>query len=263
MVHSLWFIGHSYLTRRLVLICLLFFTLLFFLSTVNVLAQEKSAAGGVAVNIEITDTGAGAGDIISIEGTNFKRSTEAYDAKLYGVIADAPIISIEPKTDKTKAVVTSGQAQVKVSNAGGKIVSGDYITSSKNAGVGQKATLAGYVIGKALGDYDKSEAGLVKVEVAVGFNQTATGGVQKGIIQSVVSDPSRLRLILAVILAIVVLVGGVVAFARLVNSGVTAIGRNPLARGTIMRGMIISGTVVLVIMILGLAVSVAIIFLGK
>lgn len=263
MVHSLWFMVHSCLTRRVLIVCFLLFAPLFFLSTANVLAQENTAAGGVAVNIEIADTGAGAGDIISINGDNFKRSTEAYDAKLYGVIADAPVISIEPKTDMTKAVVTSGQAQVKVTNAGGKIVSGDFITSSGNAGVGQKATDGGYVIGKALGDYDNSEPGLVLAEVAVGFKQTASGGVQKGVIQSIITDPNRLRLILAVILAIVVLVGGVVAFARLVNSGVTAIGRNPLARGTIMRGMIISGTVVLVIMILGLGVSVAIIFLGK
>ncbi len=252
---------YSLLTRRLTVVGL-FFVAFVFLATVNILAQEKSASG-VAINIEIADTNAGVGDIISVDGNNFKRSAEAYDAKLYGVIADAPVISIEPKTDKTKAVVTSGQVQVKLTNAGGKIISGDFITSSVNAGVGQKATQPGYVVGKALADYDKTEVGLVPVEVAVGFGQTATGGVQKGIIQSIISDPSRLRLMLAVILAIVVLVGGVVAFVRLVNSGVTAIGRNPLARGTIMRGMIISGTVVLVIIILGLGTAVAIIFLGK
>src|SRR3989344_4946991 len=119
---------YYYLIKRLFVICLLLTVFIF--SAFNVLAQENTAAGGVAVNIEIADTGASAGDIISIDGDNFKRSAEAYDPKLYGVIADAPVISIEPKTDTTKAVITSGQAQVKVTNAGGKIVSGDIITSS-------------------------------------------------------------------------------------------------------------------------------------
>jgi hypothetical protein len=63
--------------------------------------------------------------------------------------------------------------------------------------------------------------------------------------------------------AILVLAGGVIAFTRVVNSGVVAIGRNPLARATIIRGMFISGTVVVLIMAAGLGIAVAVIILGK
>lgn len=227
-----------------------------------VFAQERPSLGGVAVNIEITDSEAGNGDILSVSADNFARSTVAYDNKMYGVIVEAPVISVELKGDNTKSVITSGQALVKVTNAGGNIAAGDFITSSTTAGVGQKATESGYVVGKALQAYESAEVGSVPLEVAVGFAQIGTSAAQNGSIGSIIADPGRLRLLLAVLLAIFVLVGGIIAFARLVNTGVTAIGRNPLARVTIMRGMLVSGSVVVVIMVVGIGAAVAIMMIG-
>lgn len=228
-----------------------------------VFAQENTAQGGVALNLEITDSAAGVGDIISVAGDNFKRSDAAYDDKVYGVVVEAPILSVRPKADNTKAVITSGQASVKVTNSGGNITSGDIIATSSNAGVGQKATQAGFVLGKALANWESADVGQIPVEVQIGYSQIGESAAQGGTLQSIISDPGRLRLLLAVVLAIFVLLGGVFAFARLVNTGVAAIGRNPLARAAITRGMIVSGSVVVVIMLAGFGVAIALVMLGS
>lgn len=219
-----------------------------------VFAQSISS---VAVNREINDT-VSAGDIISLASDgSFKRSTTAYDTQIVGVVVDTPIISTEPKTDKTKAVASNGEAQVKVT---GNIAVGDFLTSSTTAGAAQKATDSGQVLGKAL---SAGNGGLVSVQIEIGSRQVGAGsGKALGFFQSIAADKSKLRLTLAAILAAVVLLGCVVAFIRLVVNGVTAMGRNPLARTQIMRSMFVSGFVVVLVMALGFGAVAAIIFLG-
>lgn len=230
----------------------------------DVLAQTNPSLSGVAQNTEVADGASLVGDILTVSADGLKRSTKAYDDQMYGVIEEAPVISFAPKTDKTRAVVTAGNAKVKVSNANGSIAVGDFITSSTNAGVGQKATESGYVLGKALEKYDGGAENLIAVSIERGYAQIgAAKSVSGGFWQSFVSDISRLRASLAALVGIFVLVGGVVAFTRVVNNGVLAIGRNPQARVTIIRGMFISGTVVVLIMAAGLGVAAAIIILGK
>ncbi len=224
----------------------------------NVFAQSLTA---VAVNREINDSAAVAGNIISVASDgSLKRSAVDYDSAMVGVIVDAPILSVEPKSDKTKAVATSGEAQVKVN---GNVSAGDFLTSSKTAGVAQKATDSGYVLGKALkaGGSDS----LVNVQIEIGYRQVGASAtaVSKGFLGTIVSDPAKLKLSFAMILAAIILTGGIVAFIRMVNSGVVAIGRNPLARAQIMRSMFVSGFVVVLIMALGFGAAAAIIFLGK
>jgi hypothetical protein len=232
---------------------------------VRVLAQTNSSLSGVAQNTEVADDQSKIGDILTVGGDGLRRSTAAYDNKVYGVIVDAPIISVDAKTDKTKAVVTAGNAKVRVSNSNGNIALGDFITSSTVAGVGQKATESGYVLGKALDKFEGGNENLIAVLVERGYAQIGAlkNNGPSGFFGSLVSDVSRLRASLAALVAVLVLAGGVLAFVRVVNSGVVAIGRNPLARSTIIRGMLISGTVVVLIMAAGLGSAVAIIILGK
>lgn len=230
----------------------------------DVLAQT-SGVSPVAVNKDVADGGAKVGDILSVSGDgSLKRSDVAYDSKMVGVIVDAPVISVEPRSDTTKAVVSAGEAKVNVSSSGGNIAIGDFITTSTTRGVGQKAGASGYVLGKALASYNGSGDGIIPVMIQIGEHQTglasATGPL--GFFQAIVVDKSKLRLVLAGIVALFVLVSAVVAFLRLVNSGVSAIGRNPMARAQIMRSMFLSGFVVLVITVLGFGAAAAIIFLG-
>lgn len=241
--------------------------LLFALFSVCVLSFAAQKVGAqapaqVAVNTEVADSDAVAGHILSVSADGLKRSSTAYDSQIIGVIVEAPIISTEPKTDSTKSVASTGTAPVRVSTAGGNIAVGDFITSSSEPGVGQKATQPGYVVGKALSAYDGSGDNLISVSLEIGFQQVAGEQAAGGFLQTLVGDPARLKLVLSAILAILVLIAGTIGMLRVVNTGVAAIGRNPLARSTIMRSMVISGSVVLGLVGAGLAVSVAIIFLG-
>lgn len=231
----------------------------------SVMAQTNPSLSGVAQNTEVADAESRVGDILTVSSDGLKRSTKAYDDQIYGVIVDAPTISIDPKTDKTKAVVSAGSAKVKVANSNGNIAVGDFITSSTSAGVGQKATESGYILGKALDKYDGGSENLISISIERGYAQIGAvkSGGPTGFWQAFVSDISRLRASLAALVGIFVLVGGVVAFTRVVSSGVVAIGRNPLARATIIRGMFISSSVVVLIMATGLGIAVAIIILGK
>ncbi len=226
---------------------------------------QASISGGVAVNVEVKDTDVVEGSIISATKDGFKKSTQAYDIAIYGVVTAAPILSVKPKTDTTRAVVSSGDAQVLVSTANGEIKEGDLITSGTTAGVGQKATQGGYVVGKALGAYsDSSKPGLVPILVNVSFSGGG-GAVASGVgsLIGLATNPQNSRIAFAVLVGLIALIVALIGLTRLVTSGVTAVGRNPLARGTIYRSMIISGVVVAAIAIAGAGAVIAIIALGS
>jgi len=229
---------------------------------INVFAQELPSLGGVAVNIEISDSEVQEGDIISISQDGFKRSNEEYDILVFGVVVNAPILSVEPKTDTTRSVISSGEALVRVSANSGEIVEGDLITTSTEAGVGQKATRGGYVIGKALQGYTDSSPGLISVLVGPSFGSGSGAGAGVGSLIGVIADPANARYILAVLLGIIVAIGGTIAFIRLISTGVTAVGRNPLAKSSIYRSMSIAGAIIAILAIAGVAAIISIIRLG-
>jgi len=241
-----------------------------------VLAQAPAALGGVAINVEVKDKDVSAGDILSLTKDGLVRSAAAYDISMYGVVAAAPILSVEPKTDTTRAVISSGETDVRVSTKGGAIQIGDFITSSVEAGVGQKATESGYVLGKALKAYDSGSVGTIPVAVSLGYatitspnksGPTAAAGSFLQRLAEAISNPDKfgvyLRYFVAGAVGFISVFGAVFAFIRFMNTGLEAIGRNPLARRTIIGGMVLSGVVVAVLAASGLGIAAAIIRLGK
>ncbi len=223
-------------------------------------AQNLPTLGGVAVNVEINDSDVRQGDIISITKDGFKRSTVEYDVLIFGVVTNAPILSVEPRTDTTRSVLSSGETLVRVSGANGEIAEGDLITTSVQPGLGQKATRSGYVIGKALQGYSDSGEGLISVLVGPSFGPAGGGaGAGAGALIGIATDPANSRYVLAAILGIVVAIGGTIAFIRLISTGVTAVGRNPLAKGSIYRSMFVAAAVIAVLAIAGVVAVVAII----
>jgi len=224
-------------------------------------AQNLPSLGGVAVNVEINDSDVRQGDIISITKDGFRRSTQEYDVLIFGVVVSAPILSVEPRDDTTRSVISSGETLVRVSGANGEISEGDLITTSVQAGLGQKATRGGYVIGKALQGYSDSGEGLISVLVGPSFG-TGGGGTGAGALVGIATDPANSRYVLAAILGIVVAIGGTIAFIRLISTGVTAVGRNPLAKGSIYRSMFVAAAAIAVLAIAGVAAVVLIINLG-
>jgi hypothetical protein len=264
----------SYLKRRPVAICL-FFVAFIFLSTVNIFAQAPAALGGVAVNVEMKDKDAKPGDIISVTKDGLVRSATAYDVLMYGVVAAAPILSVEPKTDTSKSVISSGETDVRVSTKNGAINIGDFITSSSDTGVGQKATESGYALGKALKAYNDNSVGTIPVAVSISYatfaakstaGPAAAAGSFLQRLAEAISNPDKfgvyLRYFVAGMVGLISVAGGIFAFVRFMNTGLEAVGRNPLAKRTIVGGMILSGVVVVVLAASGLGIAAAIIRLG-
>lgn len=267
-VHSSQLTVHSYLTKRLLVISLFSFALSFYFSQSIIFAQNFPSLSGVATNVQVADRDATTGDILSISSDGLKRTYAEYDTAMFGVISALPVISVEPKTDTTKAVVSSGQAEVKVSAKNGSIAVGDFITSSNEAGVGQKATKSGYVLGKALAKYeDTSKTGLISMTIEIGNNGGGGGGGSGGGgaagFLNLKDTLANSRLVLATIAGIIAFFAAAFAFVRFMTTGLEAIGRNPLAKKTILVAMILSGSVVVILSLAGVGIVAAIITLGK
>lgn len=240
----------------------------------RVFADQFPSLPGVAVNVEIADTGAGEGDIITVTSDGLKRSVVPYDMKMYGVIVGAPVLSTEPKTDKTKAVVSTGQAMVKVLVKDDAIIEvGDFITTSDTSGVGQKATASGYVLGKALAKYDdKTKNGMIPATVEIGFHEVNpnTGSLLSSLLTAIneaFRSPKNFSTIfrysLASIIGIMTFIAALFSFIKFMSTGLEAIGRNPMAKKTIVAGMVLSGLVVVILAVAGFGIAAAIIALER
>jgi len=240
--------------------------LFFVLSASSAFAQGLPSISQFAVNLEIKDDQAKEGDILSITKEGLVRSTTAYDISTFGVIVASPVISVEPRSDLTSAVASTGVAQVKVSTKAGSIAVGDFIATSDDAGVGQKATKGGYVLGRALGNYDKSDGvETIPVEIEIKYVDVASGGASGGIkgFLALISQPENfrnfLRYLAGFLIGAATFIGAVYAFVKFLTNGIVALGRNPMAKKTIISSMVLSGFVIVVLAIGGFGVALYII----
>jgi quercetin dioxygenase-like cupin family protein len=199
--------------------------------------------------------------------TNVTPATYKDSKKTFGVVV-APAsaaVTLSSGSGEQAYVVTSGRYNVLVSNQNGTIKAGDFISISAASGIGMKAdNQVDYTLGRAVTGFDgktnvvsttslkktdgqqvKVAFGQVAVDIAITPNSLKSGsenGVPK-VIQdmavSLVGKPiSQVQLYASVI---VLLVGvGIVASLLYggIQTGMTAIGRNPLAKKSIMRNMI-------------------------
>ncbi len=214
---------------------------------------------------DVTDQDAVNGDILMYSDTGLKRADIIYSNKIFGVLQDKPLLVYRRPDNTGKPVIRSGTAEVNVTNAGGPIKKGDYITSSPTAGKGQKASQSGYVLGVALADMN-DPAGKIQVAIRIeyaeltntrsvlrlldAFNiaafQTASNP-QQGI-QLIKYTSSGLIVILALILSILI-------FARSITKSIEALGRNPLARNAIMLSIVINAGLTVVTILIGVAAA--------
>lgn len=233
-------------------------------------AQESLGISGISHNIEVAES-VSPGDILVATDAGIRRATKAYDSGIIGVVVESPAISVGVKTDNTAAILASGRANVRVSTAEGAIAPGDFITSSVEAGVGQRAQGAGYVLGRALSGYDNtSETGLIPVLVAIGVNSPAgslanlPAALLKLLGAGLVNAdnfPLVLRYISAAAIGVATFVLASFSFVRFMRTGLEALGRNPLARGTIIGGMIFNAAIVMMLTLSGFGIALAIVAL--
>jgi hypothetical protein len=240
-------------------------------SLIFTVSAQVNGVAGMVNNTEISDNEAKPGDILSNTDSGIIRSIKNYDAQMIGVVVEFPVISLGNKTDSSVPVLDSGRAIVNVTAGNGPIKAGDFITSSETAGVGQKATTAGYVIGKALAVYeDSSQNGQIAVLVDIGYYapNPSTSGLLGSLLslltagfQNSQNFPLVLRYVAAALIGIATFGFASVSFLRFMRNGIEAIGRNPLAKATIVSGMVLNGVVVGIMAIAGFGIAVAIVVL--
>ncbi len=112
----------------------------------------------------IAYTGVGeAGDLIVIDKNSdntAKIATEPYDKSVLGVISEKPSLVITGGIKEGKLLAIAGRIPTKVSNINGAIYRGDLLTTSSLAGYAMKATEAGPIVGKALGECNERECNI-------------------------------------------------------------------------------------------------------
>lgn len=229
---------------------------------------------GIAEYVPIADSEVTDGDIITFTNGRYERARTPYDSNLIGVINTEPAIALNTRgPDSIWAVVTHHTVQTNVSNANGHIRAGDFITSSNEAGIGIKATTGGTVIGTALASFepqDQRAVGQIPVEINITYavpnnaqppdKQRSTVGQFLRILtsgaQAAAAEPSTaLRYIIAAIVLILSMGFGFLVFGRTAVNGIIAIGRNPLARRSIILAIFFNVLITVTLVASGLALS--------
>ncbi len=235
----------------------MFFLLIFWLAAVApVRAQSVGQGFAVAVSVvgDVVD-----GDVVCNYTGEIKRCNTAYDGNIYGVYVAQPALALEnlSLTD-AKTVATSGKAYVRVSDKNGVVKKGDYVTTSQEAGIGQKATKSGYVLGVALEDAE--ERVLVTIEAKQSYvTQQSRGNlletIKDAILAPTLTPLASLRYVLAAVIASAAFILGFWYFGRVAKSGVEAVGRNPLAGRLIQFSVILNLLLTALIMGSGLLIA--------
>lgn len=253
--------------KRTALIVIIFFVFALFASAflpLSIYAQNKSV--GTTISIPIVDKDIKDGSIVASTPKGYGVTTTAYDSNIYGVYTQSPAVFLRNTDDpQVKPITISGKAYVLVSSINGNIKENDFITTSKIAGVGQKATRNGMILGTALQDYSNSnqnETGKILVTINPHFNAvfSDTRGNILEILRNA-SDPAMLtqltslRYVLAAAIALIAFAIGFVYFGRITSRGVEALGRNPLASRTIQLNLILNLIFMVVIIIVGLGIG--------
>lgn len=230
-------------------------------------AYAQDGSTGIATYVSVTDVSAEDGDIISSsEKGTYIRSQTPYDSQMFGVLTANPAVSFElTELSNGKAVISTGKAYVKVTTGNGPIKEGDFITSSKTPGIGQKGDSYGFMLGKAMESYQNSNKTVVKkilvlLDVKPRSAQTTAGGsvleaLKLGIDASFVTPIMTLRYLVAGLVAAGAFILGFLFFGRVAKTGVEAMGRNPLAGKIIQFHIVVNLFLTALIMGIGLLLA--------
>lgn len=228
----------------------------------------------VTSTLPVVDKAAVNGDILTVSSKGLIRATVPYDANLFGIVQNQALLIYKGFDDNGKAIARTGLASVNVTDAGGKIYPGDFITSSAIPGKGMKATEAGYVIGQALDGLEGS-SGQITVALRIEYNDEGTGiisiakilGPLGTVFLQNAQQPRQFTEIIKYVAATVAFLGaillGFITFTRSLTKAVEAIGRNPLARTTIHSSIVLNVILTISLALIGVLAAFIIIKLWK
>jgi len=243
-------------------------------SAVMVLAETVKAQDtgvGVAIPVSLKEEGSDGDIVCTVEG-GYGLCKNAYDTSVFGVITDNPAVSFDMTgVENPKMILTAGKVKVNVSTINGNIAEGDFLTSSENAGIAQRADRSGYVLGTALESYQAGSPDsigkvlvLINIHPAIGLGTARTNLLQvirQGTGAAILEPLSSLRYLLAALVVLASFVMGFIYFGRVARTGIEAIGRNPLASRIIQFNVILHILISIVIVLVGLAIAYLILIL--
>lgn len=214
--------------------------------------NDKLIRGSLVARNEEDDT--------LVDGANLENLS-----RLFGIVVRSNESAVTLSTDTTGVyVTTTGRYEILVSTVGGDIKSGEYITASAIDGIGMKAgTTQELIIGQALQDFEISNPDAVLTTTTV---TTPDGKTENVVIGRILADldvkrnprlsqsapelivrfseliagkpVSLLRVYAAMaVLLVTAGLGGSMLYAG-IKSSITAIGRNPLSKRSIMKGLL-------------------------
>lgn len=219
---------------------------------------------GSAIPVQIIEKGFRDGDIITLaEGGGYMLAKSISDPLMFGVVSLEPALYLYDKNAKGDTpAIAFGKAYVRVSTEMGEIKKGDPITSSSNPGVGVKATNNGFILGTAIEEYKSSDPKQVgKILVAI---NPRFGQFNSNILSTLFSAPNlslsatplnALRYLVAGIIVIVSFYIGFRFFGRASLKGVEAMGRNPLAKKSIILVVVVNAFLTFGVMLIGLTIA--------
>ncbi|MBI2590554.1 MAG: hypothetical protein HYW33_01575 [Candidatus Blackburnbacteria bacterium] len=211
----------------------------------------KTLAQSVGYAFPVDDPQAVVGDILTLRDSKIVRADKPYDNEIFGALQNKPALLFKVQgTVNGQPIVKDGIAMVNVTAQNGPISYGDFITSSPEAGKGQKATKSGYVLGTAMGNL-KEGTGQILVSVKPEYAEitTAVGAarllnyVNESIFRTQRNPEKFLKGIQYVAAGVVALSAFVLAFltfSKAVVKGIESVGRNPMAKGTIYVSIVIN-----------------------
>jgi hypothetical protein len=226
-----------------------------------------AAPAGISQSYNTPSTNIAQGALLSLtskSGSSVEPATTDNITRLVGVAADKPLVELSKGDSSSVSVVVSGSTKALVTDLNGGVKTGDKITISPISGIGMKASDATEIIGTAQADFssitttgqkvagqngdETVHVGLLPIAVNVAYYSASAS---KGALSSFVppfmqslanslagKQVSPLRVLIG---AIALLLGFITVISMLyasIRSGVTSIGRNPLAERALRKGLV-------------------------
>lgn len=233
--------------------------------------KEQDISLGIANYVQITGKDIHDGDIISSSEKEYFLSKTPYDPLVIGIVSLKPAVSLNITSSDPSSypVVSAGNVKVNVTSMNGNIKEGDLITSSLIPGAGMKATQTGYILGRALDEFnsaDKKSVGSINLALNLHYSYSSsktqsslTDILNLSVLATYESPSAVFKYVVAGFVILLSFILGVVSFGRVANTGVEALGRNPLAGRMIQFGIIMNVLITLAIIAAGFGMAVLII----
>lgn len=242
------------------------------IQSVHPVNAAKNLSLGIANYLPVQGTNIKDGDLVSFTSKGYFLSKTSYDAFVIGVITTNPAVSLSIENSNSSdnyPVSAAGNVSMNVTSMNGNIKSGDLITSSSISGIGMKATQNGYVVGTATGSYSSADKKAIgKVNVSLNLHYAYSGSKTAGSLKDILNlsllatyeSPSAVfKYVVAGFVIVLSALLGFLSFGRAANTGVEALGRNPLAGKLIELGIFLNVGITIAIIAAGLAIAIFII----